>query len=124
MLESLDEFKFRPDTTTNSRVICPCASEKLMYNVVNTLAPSILIGSSSFLQVTRTTIKAWTSLKFDQIRSLTAELAALERLEKSPWTYNGRNLVNTLAPSFLIGSSSFLQVLRTCMKAWMGSNFG
>ena len=31
--------------------------------------------------------------------------------------------MNTLAPSFLIGSSSFLQVLRTCMKAWMSSNF-
>ena len=32
--------------------------------------------------------------------------------------------MNTLAPSFLIGSSSFLQVMRTCMKAWMSSNFG
>ena len=32
--------------------------------------------------------------------------------------------MNTLAPSFLIGSSSFLQVSRTCMKAWMCSNFG
>ena len=84
MHESLDEFKFQPDTTTNSRVICPCASEKLMYNVVNTLAPSFLIGSSSFLQVMRTTIKSWTSSKFDQIRPWIAELAALERLEKSP----------------------------------------
>ena len=84
MHESFDEFKFRPDTTTNSRVICPCVSEKLMYNVVNTLAPSFFIGSSSFLQLTRTTIKSWTSSKFDQIRSWTAELAALESLEKSP----------------------------------------
>ena len=65
MHESLDEFKFRPDTTTNSRVICPCTSEKLMYNVVNTLAPLILIGSSSFLQVRRATIKSWTSSTFD-----------------------------------------------------------
>ena len=32
--------------------------------------------------------------------------------------------MNNLAPSFLIGSSSFLQVSRTCMKAWMSSNFG
>ena len=32
--------------------------------------------------------------------------------------------MNTLAPSFLIGSSSFLQVTRTCIKAWMSSNFG
>ena len=31
--------------------------------------------------------------------------------------------MNTLAPSFLIGSSSFLQVLMTCMKAWMSLKF-
>ena len=31
--------------------------------------------------------------------------------------------MNTLAPSFLIGSSSFLKVSRTCMKAWISSNF-
>ena len=74
-------------------VICPCMSENLMFNVVNTLAPLFLIGSSSFLQVRRTTIKSWTSSKFDQIGPWTTELAALERLEKSPWTYNGRNLV-------------------------------
>ena len=84
MHESLDEFKFRPDTATNSRVICPCASEKLTYNVVNTLAPLLLIGSSIFLQVRRTTIKSRPSLKFDQIGLGTAESSALERLEKSP----------------------------------------
>ena len=76
MHESLDEFKFRPDTDTNTRVICPCASENLLYNVVTTLAPSFLIGSSSFLQVTRS--------KFGQIGPRTAELAALEHLEISP----------------------------------------
>ena len=84
MHKSLDEFKFRPDTATNSRVICPCASEKLMYNVVNTLAPLFLIGSSSFSQVRRTIIKSRPSSKFDQIGLWTAELAALGRLEKSP----------------------------------------
>ena len=91
---------------------------------MNTLAPSFLIGSSLYLQVTRTSITSRTSSKFCHIGPRTAELAALERLEKSPETYNGRNLVNTLAPSFLNQSSSFLQVTRTCMKAWMGSNFG
>ena len=84
MHESLDEFKFRPDTTTNSRVICPCASEKLMYNVVNTLAPLFLIGSSSNWQVTRTSTTSRTSSKFGQIGPRTAELAALEHLEKFP----------------------------------------
>ena len=83
MHESLDEFKFRPDIDTNTRVICPCASEKLLYNVVTTLAPSFLIGSSLFLQVKRTTIKSRPSLEIDQIGPRTAELAALGRLEKS-----------------------------------------
>ena len=84
MHKSLDEFKFWPDTTTDTRVICPCASEKLMYNVVSTLAPSFLIGPSSFLQVMRKTITSRTSLKLGKIGLRTAELAALERLEKSP----------------------------------------
>ena len=42
-----------------------------------TLAPSFLIGSSSFLQVTRSTIKAQMGSKFGQIRPVTVELAAL-----------------------------------------------
>ena len=84
MHESLDEYEFRPDTTADTRVICPCASEILMHNVVTTLAPSFLIGSSSYLQVMRTSIRSQTSSKFGQIGPRTAELAALERLEKSP----------------------------------------
>ena len=38
--------------------------------------------------------------------------------------YNGRIVFATVLPSFLIGSSSFLQVTRTGMKAWMSSNVG
>ena len=91
---------------------------------MNTPAPSFLIGSSSYLQVTRTYITSRTSSKFGQIGQRTKELAALERLEKSHKTCNGRNLVNTVATSFLNRSSSFLQVTRTCMEAWMSSNFG
>ena len=37
--------------------------QKLMYNVVTTLAPLFLIRSASFLQVRRTTIKPWTTSK-------------------------------------------------------------
>ena len=84
MHESLDEFEFRPDTTADCRVVCPCASEKLTYNGVDTLVPLFLIGSSSYFQVTRTFITSRTSLKFGQIGRRTAELAAFERLEKSP----------------------------------------
>ena len=46
-----------------------------------TLAPSFFIGSSSFLQVTRTTIISRMGSNFSQIRPLTAELAALECLK-------------------------------------------
>ena len=80
MHESLDEFKFQPDIDTNTRVICPYASEILLCNVVSTLAPSFLIGLFSYLQVTRTSITSRTSSKFGQIGPRTAELAALERL--------------------------------------------
>ena len=51
---------------------------------MNTLAPLFLIGSSSYLQVTRTTIISRSSSNLGQIRPRTAELAALERLEKFP----------------------------------------
>ena len=33
-------------------------------------------------------------------------------------------LVSTLVPLFLIGSSSYFQVMRSCVKTWMSSNFG
>ena len=51
---------------------------------MTTLATSFLIGSSLFLQVARTTIKSRMGSKFGRIRPGTYELAALERLEKSP----------------------------------------
>ena len=51
---------------------------------MTTLAPSSLIGSSLFLQVTSTTITSRIGSKFGKIRPGTYELAALERLEKIP----------------------------------------
>ena len=51
---------------------------------MTTLAPSFLIGSSSFLQVTKTTIISRVGSKFGKIGPGTYELAALERLKKSP----------------------------------------
>ena len=46
-----------------------------------TLVPSFSNGSFSFLQVRRSTIKAWMILNVGKIPSLTAELAALECLK-------------------------------------------
>ena len=76
----MDEFEIRPNPTKDCRVSCPSASEKLMFNVVNTLAPSFLIGSS-FLQVTRTTIISWRSSKFGQIGPRTAKFTVLEHMK-------------------------------------------
>ena len=60
--------------------------EKITYayferNIVTTIVPSFLGGSSQFLQVTRSTITARMSLNFDKIPSSTTELAALEHLK-------------------------------------------
>ena len=63
MHKNLHEFEFQPDLTTELRTL---ERLKNLYNVVNT-------GSSSFLQVTRTTIKSRMSKKFCQIQAWTAE---------------------------------------------------
>ena len=49
-------------------------------NVVTTLTASILIESSSFLQVMRTSKKTWMSSNFGKIPPPTPELSALEHL--------------------------------------------
>ena len=83
------------------------------------LVPSFVEGSSLFLQLTRTLVKAWMSLNFGKISSPTIELAVLECLKKTM-----HNVVTTLTPFiFLSGSSSFLQVTRTTIKSQMGSKF-
>ena len=55
-----------------------------MNNVVTTLAPSFLIGSSSFLQATSKPIISRMGSKFSKTRLGTYELPVLEHLEKSP----------------------------------------
>ena len=64
------------------------------------------------------------SSKFSLIGPLTAELVALERLKKSPYTCNGKNGVATFSRLFFIGSISYLQVTMTYMRAWMSLKFG
>ena len=51
---------------------------------MNTLAPPALIGSSSFFQVRRTTIKSGQSLNLGQMGLRAAESAAFEHQEISP----------------------------------------
>ena len=75
---------------------------------MNTLAPSFLIQSSSFLQVTRTCMKAWMSSNFGHIPPQIQSYLPLHiSCTSGKMMYN---VVNTLAPTFSIRSSSFLQV--------------
>ena len=73
-------------------------------NVVSTLAPSFLIGSFSYLQVTRTSITSRTSSKLGQIGPRTAELAALERLENSLRLKMGKTMSSHFLRYFLSDS--------------------
>ena len=77
---------------------------------MTTLVQSFLDESSSFLQIIRSTIKAWMGSKFGQIRPWTVGLAALECLKNPDKTYNPRNVVTTPVLSILNRSYSFLQI--------------
>ena len=82
---------------------------------MTTLVLSFYNRSYLFLQIRRTTIKAWMGLNSVKIPSPIKELAALEHLKKLMY-----NVVTALVSTFLIGSSLFFQVTRTTIKAWMG----
>ena len=53
--KSLDAFELQPDSTTDCSVSVEC-QKKSTYNLISNLVSSFLIGYSSFLQETRTTI--------------------------------------------------------------------
>ena len=54
---------------------------------MTTFVLSFLNGSSSYFQITKTTIQAWMALNFDNIPSQTTELAALEHLKNQQITW-------------------------------------
>ena len=53
----------------------------MAHSVVNTIVPSCLIGSS-YLQVTKTGIKSYTSSNSRQIQPVSLELLAVELMKK------------------------------------------
>ena len=95
--------------------------------IEKTVSPLFLgfffIRSLSYLQVTMTCMRARMSSNFGLIGLLTAELAALERLKKSPMAYNGEKDVSSFSRLFLIGTFSYLQVMITYMRTWMSLKF-
>ena len=77
-----------------------------MYNVVSTLAPSFLIGSSSYLQVMRTSITSRTSSKFD----LATDGIIMEK-----------TVLQLFLDCFCMQSFSYLQVLQL-VSHWDATN--
>ena len=69
-------------------------------------------------------MRARTSSNFGLIGPPTAELAGLERLKKSPYTYIVENGVASFSQLFLIKFFSYLKVMMTYIRAWMSSKFG
>ena len=70
---------------------------------MTTLVSSFLDGSSSFLQVTRPTLKTWMSLNFGKISSLTFLIILTYYFGVSCHCASEKsmnNVVTTLAPSF------------------------
>ena len=76
-----------------------------MYSKMPTKRKISIFFGFGWPSITRTTIKAWMSSNFGGNPPQTSELPALERLKNK--------LVSIIAPSILIGFSSFLQVTRT-----------
>ena len=87
-----------------------------MYKVVSTLAP-FFCWNLFIIADNKDSYKGLDGSKFDKIRPGFRELAAFERLKKSPYTYNGRNVMSPLVLSFFNGSLAFLQVTRAIRKA-------
>ena len=83
----MDEFKFWPDRTNDYGVSCPWGSKKYPHRLImgKMVSPLLLccfwLDPFWYFHVTRTSIKAWMSSNFHQIRLLTTELAALEHLK-------------------------------------------
>ena len=91
--------------------------EKLIFSVFNTLAPLFLFESSIFSVALRQLIISGISSNFDQLGLCTAEIAAL-CVEKLIFS-----VVNTISPSFLIGSFSIVQVTRATTVSLLSLHF-
>ena len=82
------------------RLLVSMATDRVLIkkNSVATFSRVFFTGSFLHLQVMMTCMRAWRISKFGQIRLLTWELAALERLKKNP---DRLIMGKTLLPHFL-----------------------
>ena len=119
-----DKFKFRPDRTTDYGVSYPWASKmfpiliigKCCLHATCSAFVFFFIESSSKLLVTRTGIKARTSLISGRIRLLTLELLALEW--RKFYTFELEYLLGQMANLDQILCVASLRMGKGCIMFW------
>ena len=86
MSSNFGQIEFRPDPTSDCGVSCPLVFEKSIFCIVATLAPSILIGYSSFLEVTTNRVDEgmWRS-SLDRSIHTFQRSSSLKMLGKAKW---------------------------------------
>ena len=121
MHKSLDEFEFRPDPTTDYGVSCPWASKKSTSPLCSVAIDPILFklaGNEDMHNILD---------EFEFRPDLTIDYGV-----SCPWASEknsnrlimGKTKSSRFLGCFLIGSFSYLQVIRTYIKAYMSLNFG
>ena len=115
--KSSKEFDFGPDQTANFGVTRPWMTKILHFQTWISLRP---VGQSwsnfmlALLGLGKGCVMFWCRLD---------QNAGVYGNRKPPLTYNGENGVSTFSRLFLIRSSLYLQVMRTCIKSQTSSNF-
>ena len=110
--KSSDEFDFGLDQTTQFGVTCPWMTKIIHFRTWISLRPILCVVS---LGVGKGCIMFWCRLD---------QNSGVHGNRKPPLTYNGENGVSTFSWLFLIRPFLYLQVMRTCIKSRMTSNFG
>ena len=111
------EFEFGPNQTTHFGVTCPWRKFytfelKYLWGQLANLDQILCVAS---LGLGKGCIMFWCRLD---------QNSGVHGSRKPPLTYNGKNGVSTFSQLFLIWSSLYLQVTRTCIKSRTSSNFG
>ena len=110
--KSSDEFDFGLDQTTQFGVTCPWMTKIIHFGTWISLRPILCVVSRG---VGKGCIMFWCRLD---------QNSGVHGNRKPPLTYNGENGVSNFFWLLLIRPFLYLQVMRTCIKSRMTSNFG
>ena len=117
--KSSDVFDFGPDQTTHFGVTCPWMTKILHLRIWIYLWGQL----ANLDQILCVASLGWGKGCIRFCGRLDQN-SGFHGNRKPPLTYNGENGVSTFSRLFFIRSILYLQVMRTCIKSRMSSNFG